>query len=145
HDQIDNSKDAFQDPYKLVGRVSDDGLEADVAPDGVETVGDEQGVGVDAEGRQQLASNGDNTSVHNNRSATRSTTLAYTAAMRSSAITPTPPGRCSRRLAGNGLMMSKMRKRKNPATAPFHPMGARNSVTSIPITSSITTGPGSVV
>jgi len=40
--------------------------------------------------------------------------------------------------------MSKMRNRKKPATAPVHPTPVRNSVSSMPITSSTTTSPGSV-
>ena len=46
--------------------------------------------------------------------------------------------------AGYGLMTSSTRNSTNPASAPDHPTGMKASVTSMPRTSSITTGPGSV-
>ncbi len=58
---------------------------------------------------------------------------------------PQPPCARSSWRAGGGFTMSKTRNSRNPASAVAQVSGAAMSVTHIPITSSMTTGPGSVV
>ncbi len=62
--------------------------------------------------------------------------------MTSSLITPQPPCKASSRLQGGGLITSNTRNRTKPTSAPVNDTGISASVTSMPSTSSITTGPG---
>ena len=78
------------------------------------------------------------------QASSRTHPYAYTPAIRSSLITPHPPGSASSELHGGGLITSNTRNRTNPTSAPVTDTGTNASVTSIPSTSSITTGPGSM-
>ena len=64
--------------------------------------------------------------------------------MASSAITPIPPCSDSNRRGGHGFTTSRTRNTRNPTNAPRPVTGSHDSVISIPTTSSMTTGPGSV-
>src|SRR5262249_57597139 len=126
HDEIRPAERAFEHAHQLGDVVTDDSLQADVVTDRVEPLGDQQRIGVDLERREQFATNGDNTSLHREiraANSARSARVAYTPAIASSAMTPTPPGRRSSLSDGYGLTMSNNRKRKNATMAPRHPTG----------------------
>ena len=65
HDDIGPLERAAQHRRQLRHVVSHDGLHADVVADGVEQFGDEERVGVDAEGSQHFAANSDDARAHN--------------------------------------------------------------------------------
>ena len=91
----------------------------------VETTGQEERVGIHPERRQQFGADREDFSCQRNvqrpghhHRIPVTTTQPYTPAIKSSAMMPTPPGRSSSWRAGHGLMMSKIRKTKNPMIAP---------------------------
>src|SRR5947207_14508070 len=65
--------------------------------------------------------------------------------MRSSSITPAPPGSRWATLAGNGLTTSKIRKRTKPAATTAGVSGSVRTDSVMPATSSTTIAPGSFV
>src|SRR4029079_13193500 len=77
--------------------------------------------------------------------ATRSSASAYTRAMRSSIMTPTPPRMRCETLAGNGLITSNTRKSTNPARSTAGVGGTTSTDSGMPATSSTTITPGSFV
>ena len=157
-DEIGALERLAEEGRQIAAAIADDRLGAQRrcrAP--ASRVGEEQRVGVDPGRAEQLAADRDDlrraqrrrsalmrTSPEAGRRRRAATRFAYTAAIASSAITPSPPCRRSRRPAGNGLITSKMRNSTNPASAVYSPTGMNASVISIPSTSSITIGPGSM-
>src|SRR5690606_24046361 len=108
-----------EDVLDLAAVVPDDTLGDDVDAEQVELGGDEQRVGVVADGRQQLAADRDDRRASERLHAShpagvnamrpRITRLPYTAAMPSSAMTPSPPGSFSKPADGHGLTTSSTR------------------------------------
>ena len=96
--------------------VADHRLQAHVEADGVQPFGDEERVRVDAKRRQHLAADARMQAfiadLRIQCRTPRKARLAYTAAIASSAITPRPPGRRSRRFAGYGLTTSTSAKQQ---------------------------------
>ena len=141
---------------KSVPIVRDDALGPQLDAEVAEPAGQEKRVGVEPRRAEKLGSDGDDFRGREWRSIlrdpcrnaatsiTRSDMFAYTAAIASSAITPRPPCSCSKRPAGYGLITSNTRNSKKPASAPDQPTGMNARVMSMPTTSSITTGPGSM-
>ncbi len=112
---------------QLVAVVADDGLERDRDPKVVEDLRDVERVGVGLLRREQFAAHGDDCRVEPGARAhaanqagaiitpMRNTRCAYTPAIASSAMMPSPEGRCSRRPAGNGLITSNTRNNRKPS------------------------------